>query len=255
MEHKKKPLIIAFATQKGGVGKTTFSVLAASYLYYKLGYNVALVDCDYPQYSIEKMRKRDLKQIDIDDDYRMMAYDQFTKLGKKTYPILTSSAENAIQTATDYANASSVTLDIIFIDIPGTVNTDGVLKTLANVDYLFTPIISDRLVLESGLSFAIGINEHIVLNPEYNLKGIYLFWNKVDRRERTNLYEIYEKTIHEFGLSILKTTIPDAKRYRKEIAEEGRPAFRSTVFPIHKKMIKGSNFDELMKEILHIIKL
>ena len=52
MENEKTPLYVAFSTQKGGVGKTTFTVLAASYLYYLKGYDVAVVDCDYPQHSI-----------------------------------------------------------------------------------------------------------------------------------------------------------------------------------------------------------
>ena len=42
---KKETLYVAFSTQKGGVGKTTFTVLVASYLYYLKGYNVAVVDC------------------------------------------------------------------------------------------------------------------------------------------------------------------------------------------------------------------
>ena len=45
MENEKTPLYVAFSTQKGGVGKTTFTVLAASYLYYLKGYDVAVVDC------------------------------------------------------------------------------------------------------------------------------------------------------------------------------------------------------------------
>mgnify|MGYP003011863423 CR=1 FL=1 len=44
MENEKTPLYVAFSTQKGGVGKTTFTVLAASYLYYLKGYDVAVVD-------------------------------------------------------------------------------------------------------------------------------------------------------------------------------------------------------------------
>ena len=55
---KKKPVFIAFSTQKGGVGKTTFTVLTASCLHYVCGYNVLVVDCDYPQFSINEMRKR-----------------------------------------------------------------------------------------------------------------------------------------------------------------------------------------------------
>ena len=61
---KMKPVFIAFSTQKGGVGKTTFTVLAASYLHYVCGYNVLVVDCDYPQFSINEMRKRDAKGLE-----------------------------------------------------------------------------------------------------------------------------------------------------------------------------------------------
>ena len=53
---EKKNLCIAFSTQKGGAGKTTLTVLVASYLHYVKGYDVAVVDCDYPQYSIAEMR-------------------------------------------------------------------------------------------------------------------------------------------------------------------------------------------------------
>lgn len=44
-----KEIFVAFATQKGGIGKTSVTVLVASYLHYVKGYNVAIVDCDYPQ--------------------------------------------------------------------------------------------------------------------------------------------------------------------------------------------------------------
>lgn len=41
MHMKKEPLFIAFASQKGGVGKTAFTVLTAGILRYQRGYNVA----------------------------------------------------------------------------------------------------------------------------------------------------------------------------------------------------------------------
>ena len=41
------PASIAVCNQKGGVGKSTFTVLLASYLHYTLRHNVLVVDCDY----------------------------------------------------------------------------------------------------------------------------------------------------------------------------------------------------------------
>ena len=34
------------------------------------------------------MRKRDAEQVGADEDYKRMAYEQFTRLGKKAYPVL-----------------------------------------------------------------------------------------------------------------------------------------------------------------------
>ena len=62
-----KPTYVAFSTQKGGAGKTTITVLVASYLHYVRGYDVAVVDCDFPQYSIHDMRRRDMDMTMIWD--------------------------------------------------------------------------------------------------------------------------------------------------------------------------------------------
>ena len=255
IDMKKETLFVAFSTQKGGVGKTTFTVLAASYLHYLKGYNVAVLDCDFPQHSINAMRKRDTQQIELDDYYKLMAYNQFKRLNKKAYPIICCSPEDAIASASSFLTSSAVEFDVVFFDLPGTVNSVGVLQSLANMDYIFTPIIADRLVLESCLSFALSVNELLVNNTSLRLKELYLFWNQVDGREKTDLYEIYEKSIHEFGLPLLRTFIPDTKRYNKELSGNRKPVFRSTLLPADKRLIKGSHLEELLIEIAHIIKL
>ena len=103
MENEKNTFMSPFPPKKGGVGKTTFTVLAASYLYYLKGYDVAVVDCDYPQHSIAGMRKRDAEQVGADEDYKRMAYEQFTRLGKKAYPVLCSSPEKDCNGRTNIA--------------------------------------------------------------------------------------------------------------------------------------------------------
>ncbi len=42
-------IFVAFATQKGGIGKSTVTALAANYLHNVKGHNVAVIDCDDPQ--------------------------------------------------------------------------------------------------------------------------------------------------------------------------------------------------------------
>jgi len=252
---RQKTLFVAFSTQKGGAGKTTFTVLAASYLHYLKDYNIAVVDCDYPQHSIDKMRKRDAQQIEQDEHYKLMAYNQFKRIDKRAFPIINSTPEKAIQTAQEFLEQTPVPIDVVFFDLPGTVNSSGVLQSLSNMDYIFTPISADRLVLESSLAFALSVNELLVTNPQIRLKGLHLFWNKVNGREKTDLYEIYEKSINECGLPLLKTFIPDTTRYKKELSSDGRALFRSTLFPADKKMLRGSRLEELLIEIAHIIKL
>ena len=63
---ENKPLYISFSTQKGGAGKTTLTVLIASYLHYVKNLNVAIIDCDFPQYSIKDMRERDMNRFALE---------------------------------------------------------------------------------------------------------------------------------------------------------------------------------------------
>ena len=152
---EKETLFIAFSTQKGGAGKTTLTVLVASYLHYVKGMNVAVVDCDYPQHSIAEMRKRDLKTVMEDEHYKLMAYRQLQRIRKKAYPIAESTAEDAVAKADELLEKMPET-DIVFFDLPGTINNADVVQTISQMDYIFTPIIADRVVMESSIKFATG---------------------------------------------------------------------------------------------------
>lgn len=250
---KKKPVFIAFSTQKGGVGKTTFTVLTASYLHYVRGYNVLVVDCDFPQYSINMMRKRDAEQLNVNQTLHEMAIAQFSKIGKPTYTILCSSPEDSIEVVGKFMEETEEQFDFVFFDLPGTINNAGVVNTLSEVDYIFTPISADKISLESTISFASVVKQCIVDEPGIRNKGIYLFWNMVDGREKTNLYEVYEKVIAEMNIPLLKTVVPNTTKYKKEGLDEGTNLFRSTIFPASRVLLKDSRLVELLDEILLII--
>jgi len=181
---KREPVFVAFSTQKGGMGKTSVTVLTASYLHYVKGYQVAVVDCDFPQHSIVKERKRDGDLVLNDGYFKRMAYEMYTPSGVKAYPVISSTAENAVRDAQNLVDNGQKDLDIIFFDLPGTLNSGGVIKTLATMNYIFTPISADRFVLESTLQYATMLNDHIISLNKGNLKSLHLFWNMVDNREK-----------------------------------------------------------------------
>ncbi|GHT32245.1 conjugal transfer protein TraA [Bacteroidia bacterium] len=249
---EKKPMYVAFSTQKGGAGKTTLTVLVASYLHYVKGYNVAVVDCDYPQYSVVDMRKRDRELVMDDEYYSYLFYEQATRLDKKIYPVEQGMPENAIEVAQGLSKNED--FDFIFFDLPGTINNEGVVKTLSQMDYIFSPISADYMVLRSTLRFADVLNEKLITTGIANIKGLYLLWNLVDGREKSELYEVYEKVIEDLHLTALKTFLPDSKRFRKELSVSHKAVFRSTLFPVDKALIKGSNLDLLVAEILELLK-
>jgi cellulose biosynthesis protein BcsQ len=78
---KKEPTFIAFSTQKGGAGKTTLTVLMASYLYYVRGYDVVVVDCDFPQFSIKDMRERDMQNIESNEYLLRQTHEMMRRTG------------------------------------------------------------------------------------------------------------------------------------------------------------------------------
>lgn len=255
MTTQKKPAIIAFSTQKGGVGKSTFTALIASILHYRMGYQVAVFDCDFPQYSLLQMRDRDLKIVMRNETLKKIAHKQFTTINKKAYPIFESKADQVMDEIEDYLKNPETAPDVIFLDLPGTVNTAGILKTLTSVHYIFSPITADRLVLESTLSFTDVLTHVLMKENQTGIRGIHLFWNQVDGRERTLLYKNYTKVISDLGLQLMETTVTDSKRFRKEGEEFAKTVFRSTLLPADPQLLKQCRLDRFVEEFLKIIKL
>lgn len=250
---KKEPLFISFSNQKGGVGKSAFTVLIASYLNYVLGKNIAIIDCDSPQHSISEERERESKLVMNDPFYKKIALNQFKVDSRGAYPVVASNTIDAVSTARQLIESSDIQYDIIFFDLPGTLNTKGVLTLIANMDYIFPPMIADRLAVESSLQFAVAMNEGYLSLGKGNIKGMFLFWNMVDGREKTDIYNVYEKVIGELGLQLLRSFVPDTKKFRKDIQSSQKNIFRSTLFPADKILIRQARLDLLAEEILQII--
>lgn len=255
MNAKHKTVFVAFSSQKGGVGKSTFTTLVASTMHYRLGYNVAVFDADFPQHSLMKMKDRDLKMVMDNEALKKLAYKQFTTINKKAYSIMQHKADSVLDAAREFINDSSVPVDVIFFDLPGTVNTPGILKALAGMHHIFTPITADRVVMESTLVFSQLLQNIIMKQGETSIESINLLWNQVDGRESTPLYNVYNNLIDELGLSLMRSRIKNNTRFRKESEVNSKTIFRSTLMPPDERLMKASQLDLFINEFLKIIKL
>lgn len=95
---KKETVYVALCNQKGGVGKSAMTILLAGYYHYLKGLNVAVVDCDYPQFSLVRMKERDMRTVEHSEYFKQLMVSQFERIKKKAYTIVGSKAENARQT-------------------------------------------------------------------------------------------------------------------------------------------------------------
>lgn len=255
MKTERKTVFVAFSSQKGGVGKTTFTALAASTLHYRLGYNVVVYDADFPQHSLTKMKTRDLSMVMENEFLKKAAFRQFTAIDKKAYPIFQHKAEGVLEAAHDFLEAAEDPVDFIFFDLPGTVNTPGILKALAGMHHIFTPMTADRVVMESTLIFTQLMRDVIMKKGETSIKTINLFWNQVDGRERSPLYDLYKKLIDELGLSLMSSQIMNSMRFRKESEADARTVFRSTLLAPDERLTRSCGFYQFMTEFLGIVQL
>lgn len=253
---EKETLFVTISSQKGGVGKSVLTTLMASYLYFNIEKNVVVIDCDYPQYSIFNMREDDRRTVRQSPDLQTAIARQFEIYSKKAYPIVKANPDNALKEAYKIIDETEIVPDIVFFDLPGTVNNAGIINLMLNMDYIFIPIIADKRILQSSLAFIMTVREYMkAFADKIKLDGIYMFWNKVDKREHTELYNDFNQILKEEQISLLSTELPDTKKFNKELSLQRQAIFRSTLFPPDKKLLRNSNLDMLIIEICQIIKL
>ena len=163
--------------------------------------------------------------------------------------------DSGLEADNEFVNASFIPLDVVFFDLPGTVNTPGSLKALAGMHHIFTPITADRVVMESTLIFTQLLQDVIMKKGETSIQTINLFWNQVDGRESTPLYGVYNQLIEQLGLSLMQSQVKNSTRFRKESEVDSKTVFRSTVMPPDERLMKACQLDLFINEFLKIIQL
>ena len=249
----KEPLFVAVSNQKGGVGKSALTVVLSSYLHFEKNLNVAIIDCDSPQHSLVRMRERDKKAIANSAYFQQLLQQQWNRVPKKAYPIVGSTSEKAREAADELA--ASGDYDLIFVDLPGTVESTGVFRTIVNMDYVLTPTTPDLIIMQSTLAFSTTVLDYVKNTKDVPLKDILFFWNKLKKRTNVEILRSYSEVMRELHLTVLDSTLPDLCRYEKEITHAKRAFFRCTLLPPPARQLEGSGLVELAEELMVKLKL
>ena len=178
---------------------------------------------------------------------------QYKATGRKNGPVLECRAATALTTVKTFLDSTDEEYDYVFFDLPGTTATKGVLPLIAGLERIFIPLKADKMIMESSVTFARTIAESFIPSEKSEIKGVHLFWSMIDRRERTPLYDLYEKALAAFGLPMMQTNIPQRLRFSKELRPEGGAICRSTLFPGERSFVAECCLDSLCAEICKIV--
>jgi cellulose biosynthesis protein BcsQ len=236
-----EPIVIAFATQKGGAGKSTIGVHVASALAYVYGYKVAVLDCDYPQNTVQVYRNNELQKIKTDESFSNRLLNQ----GITPYPVSISSVEKAVDSIEALEKQD---FDFILVDTPGTINITGLPELLRMVQYIFLPMEADQGTVASTVGYMQVLASFLKSaqpDPdESNLLGYYAFWNRYVKAEKKATYDNIEGFFKEKGLPLLQSRVELLIGYKEK---------RSTLFALPERELEKLGLGKLIMEILYIV--
>lgn len=224
------PVIVTFANQKGGVGKTSLCVTFANYLVMK-GVRVVVIDCDF-QHSILKCRKADLKHYGEE----LIPYEVWSHEP--------NSSEAMITLIEKLHNDPGI--DVVLMDSPGSLKADGLVPMFVNSDIIAVPFHYDLVTVPSTASFlmfldrlrkAIGSRMKARLFIIPNLHD-----NRVGKRSELLLWDNTRDTFSNYGYVTSK--IPRRADLQRFSTIAGLDLAQAAVTPVFDK-IYDSIFDTL----------
>jgi len=230
---------IAFANQKGGVGKSTLATILASYMYFRRDHGVVFIDADHPQHSTKKLRTRELARFK-EDEALMKA---FSETGKdQIYPIAESRMVDVFDrpapdrpSTFEKASLPKIGADTVIIDTPGSVAIEGLGTILRNVDRVVIPLEPEEMSLMSSAEF-VGALFRIASSQQQAIRPI-AFWNKVTLRSHHETIDTQNKVFRAAGIHVLENYIPYSVKMK-------RTQTRSTIFPVDFRSLDLSAFME-----------
>ena len=238
----RKPIYATIASPCGGAGKTTLTVMLSSYLHYRQGYRVAVVDCTGQIHC--------LRQMDIDAIKKSPSLQEKIKAlystSKRAYRIEVSAVAHALDKAKELQGKDEE-LELILFDIPTLLSVENTCELLSRMDFVIFPFTDSILSADRTRRFVEALYELVITTGKGTIKEVYLLETMVNDNK-----EIPSKSkalIDEVGASLMTTRIPYSLEYGKMLYETENCIGLSTLLPCSLPMEK-----ELAAEIDTIIR-
>lgn len=153
-------MIIVFANQKGGVGKSTIAAMYANHLAEKAKNEVKLLEVD-PQRSLSLKRNDDKETFESEE----FSYDI------EYYPLKDINESYRLM---DYLRQTLQSNQIVIIDTPGNICDDYLAPIFTRSDYIICPFTYQNITMMSTSTFINVVEKLRKLDHEMQSKLIFL---------------------------------------------------------------------------------
>ena len=239
-----RPLFLGFASQKGGVGKSSLAEVLAAVLYYERGIPLVVMDCDATQESFYKLRERerDLIESDAKIQAEMKAY--FTRLG-------------LVQ---QYLDTQGRGERLVIFDFPGHASTESLLRFSVEMDFIISPIEADPQSLASSFAYARTIRDLGLGFEDARIEDFFFLCNKVNRSANPTIQQVFTDYAKQEGLSMFDTCVYHSVKIARELQAAGgvKTCFRSSYLapaPMYRAALGIDAWVDEVMEKLHLINL
>jgi len=259
---------VSFSSGKGGVGKSTTTVLMATALNFYTDLKICVVDVD-PQHSVIKMRTRELNKVTalLNDGVRDVSLKTLGILkrdGKELYRVIPinylkikelkglsgkAGDDDIINTCKEIINSNK--FDIVFFDFPGYTG-EGIIEEEENniyarilrlINYVFVPLHPDSNTLASTVDYLKTLQK-LKAAPGTSLTDYCAFIWKYSKSKNTKDILGIAEGLKGSGINMMESKIYDSNEYMMNF---------STVTPIN---LSGEKSIKLfMNEFLTFCKL
>lgn len=191
--------IIAFANQKGGVGKTTLCTTFANFLSHQ-GESLLLLDCDSQNSILDRRKADQAKYPDQQFNYNVQAFE----LAK---------SENVVNLMKKLKSLEGN----VIIDTPGHLSQQGLIPLFAACDFVICPYQYDATTINSTITF-LKFFQHLKSNiPEMKARLLLIpnrYDKRVGRKEELELWYRTAEAFSKFGEILPRIDIKaDMQRY------------------------------------------